>query len=118
MTPLSSFVDTELIAGTNELKGVKRSAPEDVAEAVVDALKFDRFDVYVPKSLTGLVRSAALTPRSFAEWLGRKMGGQALLQADRNARAAYEQRAAQSAPAAEAVVAEAAADEPKTPAAA
>ena len=46
------------------------------------------------------------------------MGGKSLLQADKSARAAYEQRAAKSAPAAEAVVAEAAADEPKTPAAA
>jgi len=71
----------------------------------------------VPKSLVGLVRSSALTPRSFSEWLGRKMGGSALLGADKGARAAYEARAAQSAPAAEAV-AEAAADEPKTPAAA
>ena len=43
----------------------------------------------------------------------------ALLEADKGARAAYEQRAAKSAPAAEAVVAETAADdEPKTPAAA
>ena len=110
---MPAFVNTELIAGTNELKGVKRQTPEDVAEAVVDALKFGRFDVYVPKSLVGLVRSAALSPRSFAEWLGRKMGGASLLQADKSARAAYEQRAAKSAPAAEAVVAEAAADEPK-----
>jgi NAD(P)-dependent dehydrogenase (short-subunit alcohol dehydrogenase family) len=115
---MPAFVNTELIAGTNELKGVKRQTPEDVAEAVVEALKFGRFDVYVPKSLVGLVRSSALSPRSLAEWLGRKMGGKSLLQADKSARAAYEQRAAQSAPAAEAVVAEAAADEPKTPAAA
>ena len=115
---MPAFVDTELIAGTNELKGVKRQTPEDVAEAIVDALKFGRFDVFVPKSLVGLVRSSALTPRSFSEWLGRKMGGSSLLSADRSARAAYEQRAAKSAPAAEAVVADSAADEPKTSAAA
>ena len=115
---MPAFVNTELAAGTTELKGVKRSSPEDVAEAVVDALKFGRFDVFVPKSLAGLVRSAALTPRSFGEWLGRKMGGASLLQADHGARAAYEQRAAKSAPAAEAIVAERAADEPKEPAAA
>ena len=48
---MPAIVNTELIAGTNELKGVKRLTPEDVAEAVVDALKFARFDVYVPKSL-------------------------------------------------------------------
>jgi NAD(P)-dependent dehydrogenase (short-subunit alcohol dehydrogenase family) len=115
---MPAFVNTELIAGTNELKGVKRQNPEDVAEAVVEALQYGRFDVFVPKNLVGLVRSAALTPRSFSEWLGRKMGGSALLGADKGARAAYEARAAQSAPAAEAVVADAAADEPKTPAAA
>ena len=115
---MPAFVNTELIAGTNELKGVKRQNPEDVAEAVVEALQFGRFEVFVPKSLVGLVRSSALTPRSFSEWLGRKMGGSALLGADKGARAAYEARAAQSAPAAETVVAETAADEPKTPTAA
>jgi NAD(P)-dependent dehydrogenase (short-subunit alcohol dehydrogenase family) len=116
---MPAFVNTELIAGTKELKGVKRSSPEDVAEAVVEALQTGRFEVFVPKSLKGLVRSAALTPRSFSEWLGRKMGGAALLQADKGARAAYEQRAAHSAPAVEPVVAEVAVDgEPKTPAAA
>jgi NAD(P)-dependent dehydrogenase (short-subunit alcohol dehydrogenase family) len=116
---MPAFVNTELIAGTKELKGVKRSSPEDVAEAVVEALQTGRFEVFVPKSLKGLVRSAALTPRSFSEWLGRKMGGESLLQADTGARAAYEQRAAQSAPAVEPEVAEVATDgEPKTPAAA
>jgi short-subunit dehydrogenase len=116
---MPAFVNTELIAGTKELKGVKRSSPEDVAEAVVEALQTGRFEVFVPKSLNRLVRSAALTPRSFSEWLGRKMGGAALLQADKGARAAYEQRAAHSAPAVEPVVAEVAVDgEPKTPAAA
>ena len=116
---MPAFVNTELASGTSELKGVKRSTPEDVAEAVVDALKTGRFEVYVPRTLVSLVRSAALTPRSFAEWLGRKMNGSALLQADKGARAAYEERAARSAPATEPVVAETAADdEPKTPAAA
>jgi len=115
---MPAFVNTELAAGTTELKGVKRSSPEDVGAAVVEALKTGRFEVFVPKSLKGLVRSAALSPRGFSEWLGRKIGGQALLQADKGARAAYEERAAHSAPAAEAVAVAAADDEPKTPAAA
>ena len=116
---LPAFVNTELAAGTSELRGVKRSSPEDVGEAIVEALQTGRFEVFVPKSLKGLVVSTALAPRPFADWMGRKIGGQALMQADKRARAAYEQRAAQSAPAAEVVVAEAAADdEPKTPAAA
>ena len=114
---MPAFVSTELVAGPAELKGVKRSTPEDVADAVVDALKTGRFEVFVPKSLVGLVRSAALTPRAFGEWLGRKMNNKVLLQADKHARAAYEERAARSAPAAETVVAEVAADPPpKAPA--
>ena len=117
---MPAFVNTELAAGTKELKGLKRSSPEDVAEAVVDALKTGRFEVYVPKSVKGLVTSTALAPRAFSEWLGRKMGGgSVLLQADRSARAAYEDRAAHSTPAVEPVVAEVAANgEPQTPAAA
>ena len=116
---MPAFVNTELAAGTNELKGVKRSSPEDVGDAVVEALQTGRFEVFVPRSLKALVRSASLTPRSFSEWLGRKMGGASLLQADRGARAGYEQRAAHSTPAVESVVAEVAADgEPQTPAAA
>jgi len=117
---IPAFVNTELAAGTKEIKGIKRSSPEDVAEAVVDALKTGRFEVYLPRSIKGLVASTAVAPRAFSEWLGRKMGGgNVLLQADTRARAAYEQRAAHSTPAVEPVVAEVAADgEPQTPAAA
>src|SRR4051794_32602027 len=117
---MPAFVTTELAAGTNEIRGIKRSSPEDVADAIVEALQTGRFEVFVPKTIKGLVRSTALTPRGFSEWLGRKMGAQAvLLQADRSARAAYEERAAHSTPAVEPVVAEVAADgEPQTPAAA
>ena len=54
---MPAFVNTELAAGTAELKGVKRSSPEDVGDAVVEALQTGRFEVFVPKSLNGLVRS-------------------------------------------------------------
>jgi NAD(P)-dependent dehydrogenase (short-subunit alcohol dehydrogenase family) len=116
---MPALVTTELAAGTHEIKGIKRSTPEDVAEAVVEALKLGRFEVYVPKAVKALVTSTAISPRRFAEWLGRQMGGASLLQADRSARAAYEERAAHSTPAVESVVAEVAADGgPQTPAAA
>src|SRR5215212_4616405 len=116
---MPAFVTTELAAGTKEIKGVKRSSPEDVAEAVVEALQYGRFEGFVPKSLVGLVRSSALSPRTLAEWVGRKMNDSVLLSADLSARAAYEQRAARSTPAVEPVVAEVAADgEPQTPTAA
>src|SRR5215203_7167451 len=79
---MPAFVNTELIAGTHEIKGIKRSTPEDVAEAVVDALKTGRFEVYVPKSVKALVTSVAMSPRALAEWVGRKMNDSVLLSAD------------------------------------
>src|SRR5215210_3530717 len=112
---MPAFVNTELAAGTREIKGIKRSSPEDVG----DALKTGRFEVYVPRSVKGLVTSVAMSPRALAEWVGRKMNDSVLLSADLSARAAYEQRAARSTPAVEPVVAEVAADgEPQTPTAA
>ena len=115
---MPAFVNTELASGTAELKGVKRSSPEDVGNAVVEALQTGRFEVFVPKALNGLVRSTALAAGVLR--VARPQDGRpALMKADKAARAAYEQRAAKSTPAAETVVAEVAADgEPKTPAAA
>jgi NAD(P)-dependent dehydrogenase (short-subunit alcohol dehydrogenase family) len=107
---MPAFVNTELAAGTKEIRGVKRSTPEDVADGLVEALKYGYFEVWVPKNLKALMISTAITPRRFSEWLGRKMGGTALMQADKGARAAYEARAAKSTPAIESVVPELAAD--------
>ena len=47
----AGLVSTELTAGTKRYRGVKRQTPEEVADAIVAALKFPRFDVYVPASL-------------------------------------------------------------------
>ena len=107
---MPAFVNTELAAGTKEIRGVKRSTPEDVADGFVEALKYGYFEVWVPKNLKALMISTAITPRRFSEWLGRKMGGTALMHADKGARAAYEARAAKSTPAIESVVPELAAD--------
>src|SRR3954454_76635 len=43
------LVRTELIAGLKEGRGVKSAAPEDVANAIVDAIKFPKRDVFVPR---------------------------------------------------------------------
>jgi NAD(P)-dependent dehydrogenase (short-subunit alcohol dehydrogenase family) len=111
MVVMPAFVNTELAIGTREIRGIKRSSPEDVAKAVVDGLKTGRYEVFVPQSIKVLITAANMLPRRAAEWLGRKFTGDGpLLQADRQARAAYEERAAHSTPAAEPVVAEVAAE--------
>jgi hypothetical protein len=77
-------------------------SPEDVAREVVAALRRPRFDVFVPRSNGPLVGFSGALPRRVREALGRAIRiDQPLLKADRAARAAYEARAAASAPSAE-----------------
>ena len=70
--------------------------PEDVAAAIVDALKRPRRDVYVPSRLGFLVKLAAATPLAFNDFLSRAFKAErAVLDAvDSAARRAYEDRIA------------------------
>ena len=112
---MPGIVKTELSTGLVETRGFKNSTTEEVADAVVDALKFPRFDVFVPKSIGPTWALLNLVPRRAREAIGRALKiDRALLDADRGARAAYEARAAASAPATEAVIAETAADREST----
>jgi NADP-dependent 3-hydroxy acid dehydrogenase YdfG len=98
---MPSLVNTELISGIEQAK-VKTVEPEDVATAVVEALQRPRFDVFVPKATGRLVGIGAMLPRRAREAVARLVGGDDVTRgADPAARAAYEARAARSAPAAE-----------------
>jgi NADP-dependent 3-hydroxy acid dehydrogenase YdfG len=98
-------VNTELAAGLVKGRGLTATLePEDVAAAIVDALERPRHDVYVPKGIAVGVRLGALLPRRAAEAIGRSAKTDRILaSADSVARAAYEQRAAESEPSAERV---------------
>ena len=99
---MPSIVRTELTTGLAEARGVKSVTPEDVATAILAALKVPRFDVFVPRSTGPLVALGAVLPRRAREAFARALkADEALLKTDRAARAAYEARAAASAPAAE-----------------
>jgi NAD(P)-dependent dehydrogenase (short-subunit alcohol dehydrogenase family) len=90
-------VHTELGSGLPETRGFKAVEPEDVAAAIVEALQTGRFEVYVPKTVSGMVRFGAVMPRRFMEFLGRLLkGDQVLAQPDHGARAAYERRMEQT----------------------
>ena len=99
---MPGIVRTELAAGLVETRGFKISTPEEVAEFVVEALEFPRFDVYVPKSIGPTWAALQVLPRRAREAVARALKvDRALLDADRDARAVYEARAAASAPGAE-----------------
>src|SRR5829696_6851428 len=99
---MPGIVRTELATGLVESRGFKISRPEDVAELVVEALECPRFDVFVPKSIGRTWAAMQIVPRRGREAIARALRiDRALLDADRDARAAYEARAAASAPGAE-----------------
>ena len=99
---MPSIVRTELTAGLTEARGVKSVSADDVADYVIGALKKPRFDVFVPRSTGPLIALGAALPRRAREAMVRLLkADEALLKTDRGARAAYEARAAASAPAAE-----------------
>jgi NADP-dependent 3-hydroxy acid dehydrogenase YdfG len=90
-------VNTELGSGLPRTRGFKAVQPEDVADAIVDALQTGRFEVYVPKSMSSLARLGALVPRKTMEAVGRLLkGDQVLAHPDHTARAAYESRMAET----------------------
>ena len=99
---MPGIVRTELSTGLTEARGVKSVSADDVASEVIGALQRPRFDVFVPRSTGPLVAIGSALPRRAREGLVRLLkADEALLKTDRAARAAYEARAAASAPAAE-----------------
>jgi short-subunit dehydrogenase len=99
---MPGIVKTELTTGLADARGVRTLVPEEVADAIVGALKKPRFDVFVPRSSGPLVQIGAALPRRLRLAIGRALkADQATANTDRGARVAYEARAAASAPAAE-----------------
>jgi short-subunit dehydrogenase len=108
---MPGIVKTELSTGLVETLAFKSSTAEQVADAVVEAIAFARFDVFVPKSIGPTWAAFNLVPRRAREAIGRALKlDRALRDADRGARAAYEARAAASAPATDSVIADTAAE--------
>lgn len=94
---MPGVVNTELAAGLVEARGVKNINPQDVADAIVEALRVPRFDVYVPKSIGPITAVMGVLPRGGRERIVRALkADQVLASADPAARRAYELRAAQS----------------------
>ena len=96
---MPAVVDTELGSGLPDTRGLKKLAPEEVAEAIVKALQFPKFDVWVPASSAVIDRLLHPLPRRAREAIGRFMNvDKVLAEPDRAERASYEERAARSEP--------------------
>jgi NAD(P)-dependent dehydrogenase (short-subunit alcohol dehydrogenase family) len=96
---MPAMVNTELTAGVKAGRGVEKAEPEDVADAIVDALQFDRFEVFVPKSVGRISKVMNMLPRRAAEAIGRVLeADKVMVNADMAGRKAYEERVAGSEP--------------------
>jgi NADP-dependent 3-hydroxy acid dehydrogenase YdfG len=96
---MPGVVNTELATGLVEARGVKNLQPEEVAEAIVEALETNRFDVWVPKQTKAIATVMNLVPRRGREAIAKALrADRVLAEADSAARSAYEDRAAHSEP--------------------
>jgi NADP-dependent 3-hydroxy acid dehydrogenase YdfG len=92
-------VNTELAGGLQRSRGQGLIEPEDVANEIVSALEYPRFDVAVPRSMGRVVQITGVLPRGAREAIGRAFkADKVLAEADPSARRAYELRAAHSEP--------------------
>ena len=90
-------VNTELYSGLPAPRGFKTAEPEDVADAIVEALQTGRFEVYVPKLLGPTFRLKALMPTRAQDAFARAVGSdRVLLSTDSVKRGAYLQRMART----------------------
>jgi short-subunit dehydrogenase len=92
-TVLPAFTNTDLIAGTKGLRGVRNVEADEVALAIVRAIERPRRRVYVPGSFGVMFKALRLFPPQAAEALGRMMGtDRVFLEIDVDQRRAYERR--------------------------
>jgi NADP-dependent 3-hydroxy acid dehydrogenase YdfG len=96
---MPAIVQTELGGGLSNPRGQKELTPADVADATVEALRTERFDVWVPKSNAGVYVATGVLPRKGREAIGRAMkADRPLWNADLASRRDYELRAARAEP--------------------
>jgi NAD(P)-dependent dehydrogenase (short-subunit alcohol dehydrogenase family) len=86
-------VNTELGSGLQRSRGIKVVEPQDVANAIVEALQTGRVDVYVPRPVGVLMKLGQVLPRSVADFVTKVLkGDQVLVNPDHLLREAYEKR--------------------------
>ena len=92
-TVLPSAVQTELVAGIKLPAALPRVKPQDVARAVADSCRKRQPEVSVPGWLGHAAPVAELAPSGIVGLVRRLAGHDRALEADAEARAAYEARA-------------------------
>ena len=110
---MPGVVNTELGSGLQEARGVKNLEPEEVADAIAEALETGRFEVWIPRSTKAINTVMGLVPRRGREALAKGLRADKILaEPNQAARAAYEERAAKTPPSQESPASAESAGEP------
>jgi short-subunit dehydrogenase len=92
-------VNTELGSGLGQARGQSNLEPDEVADAIVQALRHGTVEVWVPKSSRRTNMLGAVLPRRLSEGMARAIkADRVLADADSLARRSYELRASRSEP--------------------
>jgi NAD(P)-dependent dehydrogenase (short-subunit alcohol dehydrogenase family) len=90
---MPNFTNTELIAGTTPTKLLPLVEPEDVADAIADAVEYHRKDVFVPKVVGPVLKTQSLLGRRFRDTMSRRLGAyDTFLHFDKTKRSDYDDR--------------------------
>jgi short-subunit dehydrogenase len=97
---MPAVVNTELGSGLGAVRGIPNLEPTEVADAIVEALRYGTVDVWVPKKAKRTSVLVSLLPRRLSEGMARAIKADRVLAgADSDIRREYELRAARSQPA-------------------
>lgn len=92
---MPGLIRTDMISGFEKPRGTRVVGPEAVADAIVDALRNGRQEVFVPRELGPIARLIAGTPPAIADRMKNLLKADSIMvHADMNARAAYSRRIA------------------------
>lgn len=95
---MPSFVNTDLTAGTQGVRGIRNAEPTDIATAIVGLIVKPRARVRATRLAGALSASQKFLPRRIAEALSRGLGGETVFtdDVDVEKRQSYEDRARRS----------------------
>jgi NAD(P)-dependent dehydrogenase (short-subunit alcohol dehydrogenase family) len=88
-----AVIKSEMSAGLKEVRGLRPSTPEEVAEAIIGGLERPRFAIFQPKAMGAMAFMFSAMPYRVRHALARlAKSDKLLLDFDAGARAAYEAR--------------------------
>lgn len=94
---MPGLIRTDMIDGLARGRGVRIVGPEQVADAIVEALRSGRAEVFVPREMGPVARLIAGTPPAVADRIKRLLDADAIMAgADPSARSAYRVRLAET----------------------